>query len=477
MSIGSREMNVKSGFALRLVPCRLFSLVLTLCLWTTSLASEPADPLVGLILELLVEEDVDMRALAFEQIRREAPGVAATEQFAKQLPTLSSAAQVGLLRALADRGDAAAKPAILDLLNTSPSADVQIAAWEAIGWLGDATDCAALANLLSAENDDLRRSARDSLVRLTGDGVTEALLAEYQRASVADKVTIIDILTARRDLSVKPHLIAWSLVATPAVRQAAMTALGQLATPAELPELLPGVLNATRGAERDAAEKCVMIVAQREPDVDARAEPILQAMANMSEIEQRLLLPTLGRVGGAAAYRQVAMAIGSADPATHSAGIAAITNWPDASVAERLIDLIQSDSHANHRSMALRALIRIAPLPDGRSDAEKLELLKTAFSLCTRDEERNLALQRAAAIRIPETLRFVLPYVDQAPHAERACDTIVQLAHDRQLRDDNQEEFHQALDKVLAISKNATVLERADRYKKGQTWVRPGSSE
>jgi HEAT repeat protein len=438
-------------------------------------ASEPADPLVDLILGLLADDDIDVRALALEQIRREAPGAAATEQFAAQLATLSPPAQVGLLRALADRGDVVAKPAILQLLAATPPREVQIAAWDAIGWLGDATDCAALTPLLSAENKGLGGSARDSLVRLSGSGVTDALLVEYGKASVADKVTIIEILTARRDLSVKPQLFAWSVVATPAVRQAAMVALSQLATPSDLPQMLPGVLKATRGAERDAAEKGVMLVAQRQPDLNARAEPILRAMAEMTVEDQRLLLPTLGRVGGEAAFREVETAIGSEDAATHSAGIAAISNWPDASVATRLIELTKADDHANHRSMALRALIRIAPLPDGRSDLEKLELLKTAFALCQRDEERNMAIQRGSAIRTPETLRFVLPFVDQAPYAEKACETIVQLAHDRQLRDDNKDEFHQALDKVLATSTNATVLERADRYKKGQTWVRPQS--
>ena len=44
--------------------------------------------------------------------------------------------------------------------------------------------------------------------------------------------------------------------------------------------------------------------------------------------------------------------------------------------------------------MALRALIRIAPLSDGRTDAEKLELLQKVLALCSRNAERNLVLQR-----------------------------------------------------------------------------------
>jgi hypothetical protein len=112
-------------------------------------------------------------------------------------------------------------------------------------------------------------------------------------------------------------------------------------------------------------------------------------------------------------------------------------------------------------------------LADGRSNHEKLALLQKAMGMSIRYVDRNYALQRASAIRIPETLRWVLPFVDDPHYSDQACKTIVELAHIRDLRDENKEEFHAALDKVMATSKDATVIDRARRYKKGQTWVRP----
>jgi hypothetical protein len=50
---------------------------------------------------------------------------------------------------------------------------------------------------------------------------------------------------------------------------------------------------------------------------------------------------------------------------------------------------------------------------------------------------------------------------------------VVELAHHRGLREPNKAEFDQALDKVIQTSQDATVVDRAQRYKKGQTWVRP----
>ena len=151
----------------------------------------------------------------------------------------------------------------------------------------------------------------------------------------------------------------------------------------------------------------------------------------------------------------------------------ALCNWPDASVAPRLLDLAQTAGTPRHRTMALGALIRVAPLPDKRPNAQKLGLLRQAMALASRDEERTLVLKRASAIRAIETLRFVTPYLDQPAFAQQACQTIVELAHHRELREPNKAEFDRALDAVIRISKDAVVIDRATRYKKGQTWHAP----
>ena len=54
-----------------------------------------------------------------------------------------------------------------------------------------------------------------------------------------------------------------------------------------------------------------------------------------------------------------------------------------------------------------------------------------------------------------------------------ACETIVELAHHRELREPNKSEFDPALDKVIKLSTDAVVVDRANRYKKGETWARP----
>lgn len=466
--------NDSSPRARNVIQRILSSIVLVAIVLSSSTDGKEAasDELVEMVVDFLADADKDIRSLALDQVRSDTPGAAATKRFAAELPKLSSEAQVGLLGALADRGDKLAKPAVAKLLDSHDTL-LRAAAISAMGDLGDASDCPRLIALLSGGTASTQDAARQSLVRLRGEGVSTAIVSGVRQAATPVRIALIEILTARRALDTIPMLLQLSVGNDGKVRAAAMTSLGQLASPEHVAGMTKGVLKATRGAERAAAEKNLMFVCRRIENKDKQAEPLLATMKWLGQSDRTVMLSTLGRIGGKSALPDVEEAIASRNSAIHTAGLRAISNWPDASVAKQLSELAKSDKHKDHRRIARMALIRIAPLPDGRTDAQKLELLVTAMKLAANDAERNYALKRAAAIRLPETLRFVLPYLDRSQHAQQACQTIVELAHDRKLRDDNKSEFHAALDRVIATTKDTVIIDRAQRYKKGQTWVRP----
>lgn len=439
----------------------------------TSSVAAPADEAVQIVINLLRDPDKEIRALAFDQIRSEVKGPEATRQFAAELPKLDPAIQAGLLSALADRGDTEARPAVLEILNAPGEEPVKLAAIEALGALGRSADVPLLAARLGADSEAERRAARASLTQLRGDDIAAAIRAQLRQAPAPIRLALIEVLVTRRAREAMPELLAAAIDDDPKVRAAAMVALGELAGPEQIPGMVQGVLKAEPGPQRDAAERALVAVCQRIDREDERAEPLLAAIGSLSAADQTAMLPALGRIGTGAARKIIEEALADADLKRHEAGLRAVCNWPDASIAPRLIELAKADPHANHRAMALKALIRVAPLPDRRSEQQRLELLKTVLAMCRRDDERNLVLRRASAIRTIETLRFVVPFLDQPSSAEAAAESVVELAHHRALRQPNRAEFERALDKVIQISRDATVVERAQRYKKDQTWVRP----
>jgi hypothetical protein len=166
----------------------------------------------------------------------------------------------------------------------------------------------------------------------------------------------------------------------------------------------------------------------------------------------------------------VEAAIANADPGWRDAGVQALCNWPDGSVAARLLELSKTAGEASQRRMALLALIRVAPLPDPRPPAEKLRMLKAAMELVVRDEDRKSILKRVQAIRTIDALHYAASYLNDPRLAQPACATIVELAHHRELREPNKLEFDRLLDQVIRISKDSVVVERAKRYRAGQTY-------
>jgi len=375
-----------------------------------------------------------------------------------------------LIRALAIRGDEAARPAVLDMLAKSNNVAVRVAAIESIGKLGQPADAALLMQRLSNSTKQEQSAAQKSLVDLRGTTFVPLLVAEMKRSDSPIRVEMLKILVARRELDAIPAMAIVSIDDDAQVRQSAMVALSEIAGPEQIPRMLQGVLKAVPGKERDAAEKCVLSVCNRIEAPNQRAVPVLEAMKTMSANQRTSLLSTLGRIGGTGALTLIDEAL--ANPTTQLEGLRGLCNWPNASIAPRLIELIQKDKYPGHSTTALRALIRVAPLADDRTDDERLKLLRRAMTLCTRDVERIFVLDRCRTIRTLDSLNYVLSFANQPAVAEQACLSIVEMAHHREFRDANKAEFEKALDLVIATSKAPVTLDRAQRYKKGQTWAR-----
>lgn len=436
-------------------------------------AAEP--PSTGMIAVLLGDDDTAFRAIGLDGVRHAARGAAATRRFAGLLRGLSPERQVELLRALADRGDPEAVPAITAVAAESPDADARAAAVAALGRLGGAAEVPILLQSLAAA-EPVTSAARRSLIEIRGDDAEGLIVAAAKPGSGSPRPTIIDVLAARRARTALPDLVAMTCDADPAVRAAAMRGCGAFGGPAEVPGMIAGLMASAPGDERRQAERAVAIVCTQGRGHEEAARVFLETFASSSRDRQESLLPALGGIGGPAALAIVDGLIASGDPRQRRMGLEAIARWPDATVASRLLDLVATAQDPAERDLLVGTLIRIAPLPDNKLDnSRKLDLVKKTMALCRTDEEKARLIERANAIRTMETFRYVIGFLDAPTLAEPACRSVVELAHHRQLRDANKEEFTKALDKVIGTTKNPELRARADAYKAGKTWERKKS--
>ena len=460
------ERFVRSNIA------RVMAIALCALLLVASHATAQEE-LVNMVLDLIGEDDKDMRSIGFDQIRTEAKGEESTKQFAAALTKLNPESQVGLLKALADRGDAAALDNIKILLKETADEDVQVAAIECIGSLGGPDDTQVIIEKLNSTSSKQVAAAKRALEQLKSPAISGILATASKKGPTSVQVALIELLAARRAFDEIDTLLEHSKGRDATVRAAAMTSLGKIARQQDVPEMARSVLIAEKGRERIAAEKNVMIACQRIEDVDARGHAVLKGMSGMDSQQRIDMLSCLGRVGGKHARDAIENYLRSREARKRAGGINAFCNWPDSTIAPRLLELANTVKRPEHRIALLRAVMRIAPLPDDRADEERLQLLKKAMKMATRDSERKLAIQRARAIRHPDSLRYVLGFFDDETFTEDVCLSIVELAHHRELRESAKDEFFAALDKVMETSKDEVVVDRARRYKNNQTWVRP----
>jgi HEAT repeat protein len=453
----------------------LISLTLTICMLPFSEAlpaDEASTELVQMIVALMGNQDQDFRAAGLEHVRSGAKGTTATKLFTDQLAKLPAASQVSLLSALADRGDTSAKPVILQLQKTSQDDSVKGASIAALGRLGNAADIPLLIDSLTSKSDVEQAAARKSLSQLNGNDVTKQLSTRLNEAAPALKASLIEVLATRRAKDAVPAIIAAAVDETSNVRGAAMNALGQMGSPDQIAAILPGVLKAVKGGERDAAEKNVALVCARIEKENLRAEALIKAMETIPMSDRDQLLSLVGRVGGKKLIEYVGDIAQGTDASRRKLAIDALSKWPDASVADMLREITEKASDSGERNAAFQAYVKVCAARDRRKDEERLESLKKAFKIAKNADEQSLVINRCRTAYHVDTLRFVLPHLDDAQFAQIACETIVELAHHREVRDPNKAEFDKALDKVIETSKNATMVERAKAYKKGETWSR-----
>ena len=422
------------------------------------------DRAAEMVLEMLASDDADRRAIAAGHVENLA-GPAAMKTLAQKFPELPAAGQKLLLAALAVRANKAAMPLAMAAANSS-NEDVRSAGIQALGKLGDARAVPVLVAAMAA-GEAGSDAARESLCEVFGDGVDEAIVTAMQKAQPNLRGTLIDVLQDRRAVSAAGALLEEAGHEDAGIRDRAIRALGELAGADAVEPLIALLLAADRGRQRDDIEKAIMFVCGRIPEADQRADPVLEVMSRSSEEDRAALLPLLGRIGGKNALEEVNRAIRSDKPEVQEAGVRAISNWPDASVAADLLDLAQHAENKTYVTWALRAYIRVVTLPSERPDTETLSLLKKAMEMATRDDERRLVVSRASSARHVETLRWLVPYLDDPAVSDQACRAIVDLARRRELFGPNQVEFREALKKVMSVTKNQGLIDQVERYMSG----------
>jgi hypothetical protein len=195
------------------------------------------------------------------------------------------------------------------------------------------------------------------------------------------------------------------------------------------------------------------------------AEPaaVLVDAYDRGDINQRIrLLPVLGRVGGPCAEKTICAALADQEPAVRAAAVRGLANWPDAAVADQLLQLARHADTPAQQVWALRGYIRVVTLPGVRASEQTVKMLQEAWQLATRDEERRLILQRLPAVVCPEALAMTLMHLHDPELSTESMHAAAQLA-EALLPLDPPAARH-AMSQILDVCQDPAIRARLSRH-------------
>ncbi|MDR0704834.1 MAG: hypothetical protein LBF88_07590, partial [Planctomycetaceae bacterium] len=302
-------------------------------------------------------------------------------------------------------------------------------------------------------------------------GFDEALLERLQSEKDAGRFEVIaDILNRRYNASILPILLARAKAADTPNRLALIRIAERAATKENVSDFIIVWELITDRGQRDQAEQIIARL------VNGDSETVLKQRTEKNYAE---MFSLLGRIGDEKSIKEITDRVFkrpldagmSPTPELTAAALRAMCNWPDGRVANELLRVAENKTFSDtDRIAALRGFARVASLPNDRikikiNDQEKTALLAKGFDYAIRIDEKRLIIQRIGQIRHADSLKFVLRYFDDTELQDTVIRSILDLAHHTDLRRSDKETFGAALDKVIAVTKDQELLDRAKRYK------------
>ena len=302
----------------------------------------------------------------------------------------------------------------------------------------------------------------DAMKRIPGADFDAAVATALKKETNGENAaTLADVVSGRFLVSEVSSLLDAAKKDDCPIRLQLLTAAERLATKEHIGDFVDAFVAIPAGGDRDRAEQIIARLCEGD------ATPVV---AKMNNANGATIFPLLGRIGGDAAFAQIERGLKSNNAPMIALSVRSLCNWPNAKVAAQLLDAAKNAAYPeNMRIQALRAYIRVVSLPDDQdavdmSGADKLAALKDAFKLATRDDERNLVLERVGAVRELDSVKFALEHVDNKALQNKALNAVLDLAHQDFLRKKDKDLFTKALDVVLEKGDQGQK-DRAGRYK------------
>ena len=293
------------------------------------------DDACALVKSALMGDDAPVALAALRFVRAGATPAAVASGWLADL----TAERKGLaIDALADRGDAAALPAMVAVVR-HPDDDASMhAALRALGVLGDRTAIPVLARTATGDDSNAAELAMASLVALKGSDIDRVMMTAARAGDDDIAKVLIQALGARQASDVSADIIDTFArnYGKPDVRKEALRALAKIAKPEQLDDLIAILVSVKKDDIQVEAQRAVVAAAAR-AEGTAKTAAILDALPDAKRPYSRAaLIAVLGNIGDLSGLGAVRAALQDGDEEVRDAAVRAVSEWPGEGVMEDL---------------------------------------------------------------------------------------------------------------------------------------------
>ncbi len=346
-----------------------------------------------------------------------------------QMPTLG---KIACLQAFARHNERQALPiACSATLDADPN--LKATGIAVLGYLNDARAVPRLVALMSDKTEKAyAEAASASMTQLRGTEINAAVMALLTDTNVAIRATAVKCLSLRRATEATPALFALRTSEIDRlVRAEIPRALGVVASPDDLQQLLACVLEAKTEGERDAYFLAYGAAGRRLSEPAMRSELLLKHIDSATREVKILLLRGLGQTGGEQAAQKVIAYLAGDDLEFKDAAVRALASWADDSVVQSLVPVIKgavAGLAPKHKVIALQGYLRMILLDSKvRGDAASMEMIRFAWSAATRPEEKNTIVSILHELRCTDSFEILSQAVKDPTTAKLATEVAVKL--------------------------------------------------
>jgi HEAT repeat protein len=349
-----------------------------------------------------------------------------TTMWVKKQKRANPEVQAEIITMLASNGAASALPAVEKALKDRDD-KVRLAAIGAAGKLGQNEALPNLLKVMRKGGEQEAVAVRNALLTMKGDGITKAVADALPKMPAVAQAELLAVLGARAAHDQIDKVFSYAENKNPAVRMAALSALGQMARKEDLPRLYTLLNKTSQPEELQAVQQAVIAAVSEYETQSQQAELVLQQMEQAPAEKKSAYYMILAGIGGQEALQTVSQGFSAGDAATREAAVSALSQWSDVSAAQELYRIAQDPANATYLDPALKGYIRTVSLSKYPAD-QKLLMLRNAMDVAKTPEQIKLILQQVQRSRTFPALVFAGRYLGEPELQQEAAHAVMNIA-------------------------------------------------